>query len=255
MADSEEKFAIHAASREGRLAAVESLLSANPKLANQRDDDERLPVHWAASYNHTEIVRLFASQRSFDADVVDASGWTPLMMAASLKDNEGEAIVQFLLTKEADPKLPTNTGATALHFAVSKGNLEVCKLLLKNGASARAKDRRGQLPLHRAAAVGILPILKLLLEAKSPLNASDADGMTALHHAVSEGHGDLAVELVKAGADLDKKDADDRTAMDCAPDKEGQRIHDNGGAERRHRLRCTLKGTRKAPKSSQKELF
>lgn len=198
---------------------VESLLAANPRLATKQDEDARLPLHWACSYNHIAIVRLLTAQRSFDPDVQDGSGWTPLMIASSLKDNSGAEIVNLLLeTKEASPKITTNTGATALHFAVSKGNLDICRTLLKHGASARAKDVRGQLPLHRAAAVGNVPIVKLLLESKSPVNATDVDGMTALHHAICEGNGDVAVELLKAGAETDKKDGDGRLAIDCAPD-------------------------------------
>lgn len=197
---------------------VESLLQANPKLASRVDPDDRLAVHWACAFNHLEIVKLFASIKSFDPDVQDGSGWTPLAIAASLKDNSGEAILELLLSKEADPRVPTTTGATALHFAVSKGNLEICKTLLKHGASARVKDKRGQLPLHRAAAVGSVPIAKLLIENKSPVNATDMDGLTALHHAISEGNGDVAVELLKAGAESDKRDNDGRLAIECAPD-------------------------------------
>lgn len=163
-------------------------------------------------------MKLLTSTRSFDPDVQDGSGWTPLTIASSLKDNSGEAVVELLLSKDADPKITTNTGATGLHFAVSKGNLEICKTLLKHGASARTKDKRGQLPIHRAAAVGSVPLLKLLIENKSPLNATDMDGMTALHHAISEGHAHVAVELLKAGAETDKKDSDGRLALECAPD-------------------------------------
>ena len=217
---SDEKFALHAASREGRLAAVEALLSANPKLSNRRDDDDRLPIHWACSYSHLDIIKLLSSSKSFDPDAQDASGWTCLMISSSLPSNAGLETIDFLFTKEADPKTVTNTGATALHFAASKGNLEVCRTLLKHGAGARAKDKRGQLPLHRAAAVGSVPIVKLLLDAaaKSPINGSDMYGMTALHHAISEGHGDVAVELLKRGAEADKKDMDGRTPLECAPD-------------------------------------
>ncbi|KPI39043.1 putative 26S proteasome regulatory subunit p28 [Cyphellophora attinorum] len=215
----EDKHAIHAAAREGRLAAVESLLSANPKLSSTRDPDDRLAIHWATSHNHPDIVRLLASQKSFDPDAVDASGWTCLMMASSLKDDAGLDLVKFLLGKEADAKLASGTGGTALHFAVSKSNLEVAKTLLAAGASARAKDKRGQLPLHRAAAVGSVTIVKLLLQNRTPVNASDSDGMTALHHAISEGHGDVAGELLKVeGLEVDKRDGEGRTALECAPD-------------------------------------
>ncbi len=42
---------------------------ANSKLASKKDEDERLPIHWAVSYNHLPIVELLVSQKSFDAEV------------------------------------------------------------------------------------------------------------------------------------------------------------------------------------------
>lgn len=142
------------------------------------------------------------------------------MIASSLKDDAGIPIIDLLLNKEAEVKTISSTGATALHFAVSKQNLDVVRRLMSAGASARVKDKRGQLPLHRAAAVGNLPLVKMLVgpQGKSPVNATDMDGMTALHHAISEGHGDVAVELMKAGTEIDKKDVDGRTAIELAPD-------------------------------------
>lgn len=41
---------------------------ANPKLSSRKDDDERLPVHWAASYNRLPIVDILADRRDFDVD-------------------------------------------------------------------------------------------------------------------------------------------------------------------------------------------
>ncbi|KAI1154893.1 ankyrin repeat-containing domain protein [Nemania diffusa] len=95
-----DKYAIHAATREGKLAVVESLLNADPKLSQRKDDDGRLPIHWAASSNQHAIVLLLSQQKTFDPDVEDDSGWTPLMIAASVKD--GDAIVEVLLQRGAD---------------------------------------------------------------------------------------------------------------------------------------------------------
>lgn len=41
---------------------------ANPKLSNRRDDDDRLPLHWAASYNRLPIVELLSERKDFDVD-------------------------------------------------------------------------------------------------------------------------------------------------------------------------------------------
>ncbi|OJJ83579.1 ankyrin repeat domain-containing protein [Aspergillus glaucus CBS 516.65] len=186
--DRKDKFAIHEAAREGNVQTIESLLSANPRLARTKDDDDRLPIHWAVSYNRLPVVELLVSQKNFDPDVEDGSGWTPLMIAASLRDAEGDPIIEQLLQKEADVNVKSTSGQNALHFATSKINITTVRLLLTNKCSARVKDKRGQLPLHRAAAVGSVPIMKMLLEeGKSPVNATDMDGLTALHHAVAEG--------------------------------------------------------------------
>lgn len=151
--------------------------------------------------------------------IQDGSGWTPLMIAASLKNAEGDPIVDLLLRKDADVTMKSNAGQNALHFAASKANLSTVRTLLAHKCSARVKDKRGQLPLHRAAAVGSIPILKVLLEeGKSPVNATDVDGLTAMHHSISEGHGDAAILLLKAGAEPDKRDAEGRLAIDLAPD-------------------------------------
>ncbi|GAB7350853.1 hypothetical protein MBLNU459_g1382t2 [Dothideomycetes sp. NU459] len=195
---------------------VEALLNANPKLARRRDDDDRLPVHWATSYNRLPIVEMLSERNDFDVDAQDGSGWTCLMIASSLKDGDG--LVDLLLAKDADPGMLTTNGQTALHFAASKSNLDTARKLVASKASARVKDKRGVLALHRAAAVGNVPIVKLLLESRSPVNATDVDGCTALHHAVAEGHGDTALVLLKAGAEPDKKDRDGVMAIDLAPD-------------------------------------
>lgn len=195
---------------------VESLLNADPKLISRRDDDDRLPLHWASSYNHVAIVELLSERKSFDVDAQDGAGWTALMIASSIKDSD--ALLDLLLAKQADVAVKTNAGQTALHFTASKANLDAARKLLAHKASARVKDKRGQLPLHRAAAVGNVPIVKLMLENNSPVNATDVDGCTALHHAIAEGHGDTAVVLLKAGAEPDRKDIDGRLAIETAPD-------------------------------------
>ena len=253
MEEARSKFAIHEACREGQsthtptshipshpipshhplttpspATRVESLLNANPKLPHLRDEDDRLPLHWAVSYNRLPIVQTLVQTKNFDADAPDGSGWTPLMMACSRQNDDADtaAIISVLLAKDADPNATNNAGQTALHFCASKAHLDITRTLLAHGASARVKDRRGQLPLHRAAAVGCVPVLRELLgKGKSPVNAADVDGMTALHHAVCEGHGDAAVLLlVVGGAEWDRKDGEGRVPLELCPDVKTRRF-------------------------------
>lgn len=219
-----DPYPLHTAARLSQAQALDSLLFTSPRLTLKADEDGRLPLHWACTtpaLANIQAIIESTPKKSLDStvDAKDSSGWTPLMIASSLPNAAGLPAVEILLSRDADVKMASNTGGTALHFATSKSNIDVVKALLAAGASARVKDKRGQLPLHRAAAAGHMPLVKLLLkEGKSPVNASDRDGLTALHHAISEGHGDVAVELLKQGADSAKKDGDERLAINCAPD-------------------------------------
>ncbi|KAJ3945551.1 putative ankyrin-repeat protein [Colletotrichum fioriniae] len=172
MPEAQDKFPLHTAAREGKVSIAETILKTEPKLAVREDDDGRLPIHWAASSNCIDIVILLTQSRSFDPDVQDGSGWTPLMISASLKD--GEDLVNLFLQKGADVNLKN-----------------VAKKLLNHEppASTKIRDKRSQYAIHRAAAVGSVPMVALLIKHGSPLNATDASGYTALHHAVAEGHG------------------------------------------------------------------
>jgi len=42
---------------------------ANPKLADLKDDDDRLPIHWAVSFNQLPIAEILAQTKNFDPDV------------------------------------------------------------------------------------------------------------------------------------------------------------------------------------------
>ncbi|RWA03403.1 hypothetical protein EKO27_g11704 [Xylaria grammica] len=113
-----DKYALHAAAREGKREYL-TLPLADPKSSQRKDADGRLPIHWAASSNQHGIVLLLSQQKTFDPDVEsnllisflckiqDDSGWTPLMIAASVKD--GEAIVDVLLQRGADVNQKSST--------------------------------------------------------------------------------------------------------------------------------------------------
>lgn len=172
----------------------------------QRDADGRIPLHWAVSFNHKEIILYILSymkEAQLD-DYPDESGWTPFHIACAVGDID---IVGELYDRMVKPdlNLQTNQGVTALHLAVSKRHINVCEFLLRHGASVRIKDKKLQLPLHRAAASGSPVLVELLCEKKSPVNAVDINGWTPLFHALAEGHGDIAVMLVN------KYDANDQS--------------------------------------------
>ncbi|PHH71029.1 hypothetical protein CDD82_6774 [Ophiocordyceps australis] len=91
-----DRFPLHTAAREGNPNSVQT----DPSLAKSKDADGRYPIHWAASSNCHAIALVLANERGFDPDVQDASGWTPLMISASIADSE--PMLRLFLQKDAN---------------------------------------------------------------------------------------------------------------------------------------------------------
>lgn len=214
---------------DGNNGILREMLSDNPDLVFTKDADSRTPLHWAASFQNLDMVKLLLNplqlsdgekSGNFVVDVdefLDDSKWTPLHIAASAGNLE---IFRTIATHEPLPdiNLKTSTGQTCLHYAVSKNHPYLVEYMLRDlKASSRIKDNKGQLPIHRAAAIGSPQMITLLLEVgKSPIDTTDNYGMTALHYALAEGHGDLALQLVKLGADWRKETGDHETSFQVA---------------------------------------
>jgi 26S proteasome non-ATPase regulatory subunit 10 len=223
-------FPLHEAAREGKVLIVKGLVAESPKSVLVKDDDGRIPLHWAVSFSQLEIVTLLLypwrsspeHPKPFEIDLddfTDDAGWTPLHIAASVGNVQ---ILDLLLSYDPQPdvNLPTSTGLRPIHLAVAKKHIEVVKKLVESyGASLRLKDKKGQYPIHRAASVGSSALVQYLATKGSNVNVQDSDGWTALHHALAEGFGDIAVLLVnKFDADANVEDSDGKKAVDVAVD-------------------------------------
>ena len=63
----------------------------------------------------------------------------PEVADAAMKGNHG--LVRTLLQQKADVNVPQIDGATALHWAVYRNDLELAQLLIKAGAKVEAANR------------------------------------------------------------------------------------------------------------------
>ena len=149
-----------------------------------------------------------AKEPAKDPDQVDIEVYGKI--AATSPDLLGDAlrnsissnrvkVVEFLISKGADPKAPD-----AMYAAVERGNLAICKLLLKHGKPAPEVAGR---TLADAIKHDRLAILKYLLEqgldANSPVIGEIDTAVSPLHYAVMSGKPDAATVLLDHGADID----------------------------------------------------
>ena len=135
------------------------------------------------------------------ASVQALAATTDVADAARRGDREA---VRAALARKADVNAPQIDGATALHWAVERDDLEMTDLLIRAGARVTARTREGVSPLQLAAVNGSAPILDRLLKAGAdPNGALTSMGDTALMMAARTGKTDAIRVLVEAGANVD----------------------------------------------------
>jgi len=147
------------------------------------------------------------------------SGTTVLMIASSYYYYD--AMVEFLIKKEASVNLKNSEGKTALLWA-SSNSLPNAKILVANGAKVNLAANDGMTPFLQASlgvSSGKVPIemCDLLRKNGANINATlsrqSAMGWAALHYAVINGDVELAKYLIKYGANVNKATGEGSTPL------------------------------------------
>ncbi|VAI45949.1 unnamed protein product [Triticum turgidum subsp. durum] len=128
------------------------------------------PLHVAAGYNNTDIVKFLLDWQGQGADMVEVEaknmyGETPLHMAVK---NSSYESAKLLLEHGVHTGAKTNNGMSPLHLAVwhalQTGDCSTVNLLLSYNADCNAKDDEGKIPLnHIPGGAGNEMLLQLLI--------------------------------------------------------------------------------------------
>ena len=131
--------------------------------------------------------------------------WNSLVHSGEIQDaaKSGNIAKVKVLLKD-NPDLvssidPTN-GATPLHWAVARHNMEMAELLLASKGGMNARDNKGETPLHLAAHYGYNEMAELLLTNKADVTARAINDATPLGAIELFEHKDVAQLLRKHGA-------------------------------------------------------
>ncbi len=147
---------------------------------NTRDPKGLHGLFLAVRDESVKTAVVLAAWPKVEVETRNATDESPLMMA-SLRGQT--AVVQLLIEKGADVNKP---GWAPLHYAATKGHLEVMNLLLEHHAYIDASSPNESTPLMMAALYGTPAAVKLLLEAGADPTIKNALGLTALDFALRD---------------------------------------------------------------------
>jgi len=116
------------------------------------------------------------------------------------------AALRTLLAQRADVNSPQVDGATALHWAVYRDDLETADLLIRSGEEVNVANREGITPLAMASLYGNAPMIEKLLKAGADAKQRGRNGETMVMLAARNGNPEAIRVLLAAGADVNAKE-------------------------------------------------
>lgn len=141
-----------------------------------------------------------------------------------------------------------------MHIACKRGNPDVTRVLVQNGALLTCRDRQSNLPIHVACTLGHDSVLAVLITAVADTSARDYYDRTPLHIACEYGRLKLVRRLIQAGVDLNVLDmvCAGRLVVDVCDGMDGP-SHERNVSLRTARPLCT-RAARTTPPSVCKSL-
>jgi ankyrin repeat protein len=204
----------------GDLETVRELLADAPALISIQDNRTKgsfgPPLRLAIRRGHADIVEFLLS-RDANPNQRYADGMGPLHEAAEKGDAD---LVEALAQYGAD--LNSRNGGfihPPLCLATSR---EVTEALIARGADVSLRDgspSRGT-PLHTIAGYGQTAAAEVLLAHGADIEAKGAFGRTPLHRATNSGRGKMIELLIAKGANINAKDGKGLTALNLAVDSD-----------------------------------
>ncbi|XP_051881260.1 protein TANC1 isoform X2 [Pristis pectinata] len=213
---------VHAALR-GHLEVIEYLLKADwtSSIQHQQSFKKSQALQQAliaaASMGHSEVVKnlhALDGEHRIDINSFDTLwGETALTAAAGRGKLE---VCKLLLQQGAVVSHPNRRGISPVFCAARQGHWQIADLLFRHGADVNATDKQGRTPVMVASSEGHVNTVEFLLSKGASISSVDKEGLTPLSWSCLKGQKSVVQTLVERGASIDHTDKNGRTPLDLA---------------------------------------
>uniref|UniRef100_A0A7N6AH95 Tetratricopeptide repeat, ankyrin repeat and coiled-coil containing 1b n=1 Tax=Anabas testudineus TaxID=64144 RepID=A0A7N6AH95_ANATE len=173
----------------------------------------------ASSMGHTQVRCTHVLLALNNEHAVQVDGYDTLWGETALTAAAGRGkmeVCSLLLEQGAVVQQVNRRGVSPLFCAVRQGHWQIAELLLQHGADINISDKQGRTLLMVAACEGHLSTVDFLLSKGASLTSMDKEGLTPLSWACLKGHKNVVQFLVEKGAVIDHTDKNGRTPLDLA---------------------------------------
>lgn len=174
---------LHVAAYVGNEGQVEQLIKAGADVVRAKTAEGNTPLHALAGgdLEEAEIIGRLLIEAGAEVDARNRYGETALHLALNAPPPK-TALAFLLLSHVNDVNAVTNAGDFPLHSAVVKGaGIEMVRAMVARGCDLdQAHLRTGVTALHAAVSHGQVPLVEFLLKSGADPKRRDAKGQTPL---------------------------------------------------------------------------
>jgi ankyrin repeat protein len=177
-----KETALIEASRGGSSIECFEFLIEKGANVNLSDSQGRTPLQFAVVCKAVKHLTSLIKHKA-NINAADIGGYTPLMKAYS------KEIARLLIQAGADVNAQSYEGYSVLMCHIDTADdLEICLLLIENGAQVNHTNNYGNTHLHQAARMGKKELVELLLVNGADINIANDYGERPLDLAIRQGH-------------------------------------------------------------------
>eukprot|EP01102_Stenamoeba_stenopodia_P021749 TRINITY_DN8853_c0_g1_i1.p1 TRINITY_DN8853_c0_g1~~TRINITY_DN8853_c0_g1_i1.p1 ORF type:complete len:278 (+),score=57.43 TRINITY_DN8853_c0_g1_i1:424-1257(+) len=181
---------LHGAAYFGRGDIVKALLEMGADV-QITDSIGRTPIHYSAMSNKEASAIRSLHEHGADINATDKYGMTPLHVAYQRRQHRA---LQELLILGAD----VNKGKdTVLHWAAKDGDESLVSLFLNHGSKVNARNECGETPLYLACRKGFVNVCRLLMMNGAKMDIKTNENQSCMTAAVQGRHYDVVTFLEK----------------------------------------------------------
>ncbi|KAK4701685.1 hypothetical protein P7C70_g4543, partial [Phenoliferia sp. Uapishka_3] len=164
------------------LSHLQRLASKLPDIRNTDPQTRQTSLALAIGANRYDVAQWLIEEGHEEGEISrDTLGETCLHIAAARGFPD---LLELYLSQYSFVLDWVNSrGATPLHTAAMKGEIECATVLIENGAELDVPDLQGNTPIHYASSWGHLPVVKLLIDMDCQHGAKNNDDFTAADYA------------------------------------------------------------------------
>ena len=175
-----------------KIELLDKLLSTNPNVVNQRDEDGNTPLMFSIIHHKDELLISKLLSYTTDINAKNNNGDHCLMLGI---ENGNKNLIDLILQSNVNVNNQNNQNNSPIFSAIAKGRYDIISSLMNKNINLNIRNKDGRIPIEEALASENVNLIKTLIEYGASTLVKDINDEYILFQLMS--HPDLLKDIIE----------------------------------------------------------